>query len=107
MDQLADLYPSLRPDDCLFKVDIKDAYSHLRLRKEDKIYLELGVGGVSYIPDCLNCGLSVAPWFFTKAMRSVVAHLRCRGHRVYSYLDDFFGAAASARDEEPASEADT
>lgn len=26
MDQLADLSPSLRPNDCLFKADIKDAY---------------------------------------------------------------------------------
>jgi hypothetical protein len=35
MDQLADLSPSLRPDDCLFKADIKDAYYHLRLRRVD------------------------------------------------------------------------
>jgi hypothetical protein len=40
-------------------------------------------------------------------MRPVVAHRRSHGHRVYSYLDDFFGAAASAREDKPASEADT
>jgi hypothetical protein len=90
MDQLADLSPSLRPDDCLFKADIKDANCHLRLREEDQLYLAFRVGGVTYIPNCLNCGLSVAPWFFTKAMRPVVAHLWSQGHRVNSYLVDLF-----------------
>jgi hypothetical protein len=61
MDQLADLSPSLRPDDCLLKADIKDAYYHLRLRSADQLYLAFRVGGVTYIPACLNCGLSVAP----------------------------------------------
>jgi hypothetical protein len=68
MDQLSDLAPALRRDDCLFKADIKDAYYHLRLRKEDKVYLSFSVDGVVYVPSCLNCGLSVAPWFFAKAM---------------------------------------
>jgi Reverse transcriptase (RNA-dependent DNA polymerase) len=107
MDQLADLAPSLRRDDCMFKADIKDAYYHLRLRKEDQIYLSFSVGGVVYVPSCLNCGLAVAPWFFTKAMRPVVAYLRAKGHRVYSYLDDFFGAGGTVRNDHPASEADT
>ena len=49
-----------------------------------------------YLPLCLNCGLSVAPWFFTKAMRPVAAHLRGQGHRIFSYLDDFFGALRSS-----------
>jgi ribonuclease HI len=107
MEQLADLSPSLRPDDCLFKADIKDAYYHLRLRDADQLLLAFRVGGRTYIPACLNCGLSVAPWFFTKAMRPVVAHLRSRGHRIYSYLDDFFGAAATACAGAPATEVDT
>jgi hypothetical protein len=40
-------------------------------------------------------------------MRPVVAHLRAMGHRVYSYLDDIFGAAATAHAGVPATEADT
>jgi hypothetical protein len=97
MDQLSDLSPVLRPEDCLFKADICDAYYHLRLRKEDELYLSFCVGGVLYVPACLNSGLSVAPWFFTKAMRPVVAFLRSRGHRVFSYIDDFFGAGGTAQ----------
>jgi ribonuclease HI len=107
MDQLSDLAPTLRREDCLFKADIKDAYYHLRLRKEDQHYLAFSVGGVVYVPACLNCGLAVAPWFFTKAMRPVVSYLRAKGHRVFSYLDDFFGAGATPRNDHPATEADT
>jgi Reverse transcriptase (RNA-dependent DNA polymerase) len=107
MDQLSDLAPTLRREDCMFKADIQDAYYHLRLRKSDQLYLAFSVGGVVYVPCCLNCGLSVAPWFFTKAMRPVVAYLRAKGHRIFSYLDDFFGAGATARNDHPATEADT
>jgi hypothetical protein len=60
MDQLSDLAPSRRRDDCLFKADIQDAYYHLRLRKEDQIYLYFSVDGVLHVPACLNCGLAVA-----------------------------------------------
>jgi hypothetical protein len=52
IDQLADLSPSLRPDDCLLKAYIKNTYYHLRLRKEDQLYLAFRVGGVTYIPAC-------------------------------------------------------
>jgi hypothetical protein len=107
MDQLSDLIPTLRRDDCLFKADIKDAYYHLRLRKEDQLYLAFSVGGMVYVPACMNCGLAVAPWFFTKTMRPVVAYLRVQGHRVFSYLGDFFGAGATAGNDRPATEADT
>jgi hypothetical protein len=107
MDQLSDLAPSLRRDDCLFKADIQDAYYHLRLRKEDQIYLSFSLARVVYVPACLNCGLAVAPWFFTKAMRPFVSLLRARGHRVLSYLDDVFGAAATARNDHTATKEDT
>jgi hypothetical protein len=60
-----------------------------------------------YVPCFLNCVLAVASWFFSKAMRPVVAYLRAKGHRILSYLDDFFGAEATARNDHPATEADT
>jgi hypothetical protein len=59
------------------------------------------------MPACLNCGLFVEPVFFTKAMRPVVSYLRARGHRVFSYLDDFFGAGSTARKDHLATEDDT
>jgi hypothetical protein len=107
MDQVSDLALFLRREDCMFKADIQDAHYHLRLRKSDQLYLDFSVGGAVYVPWCLNCGLAVAPWFFTKAMRPVVAYLRAKGHRIFSYLDDFFGAGATSRNGHPATEANT
>lgn len=107
MDQLADIAPTLRRDDCLFKADIKDGYYHLRLRRQDQPYLAFSLGGEVFVPACLNCGLKVAPWFFTKAMRPVVAYMRRRGHRMFSYIDDFYGAAGTQRNDHPATVADT
>jgi hypothetical protein len=107
MDQLSDLAPSHRRDDFLLKADIRDAHYHLRLRKEDQFYLSFSVGAVVYVPSCMNCGLAVASWFFTKAMKQVVACLRAKCHRVFSYLDEFFGDGAMTRGDQPATKADT
>jgi hypothetical protein len=107
MDQLSDLSPVLRREDCMFKADIENAYYHLRLRKSDQLYLAFSVGVVVYVPSFLNCGIAVAPWFLTKAMHPVVPYQRAKGHRVFSYLDDFFGAGATARNDHPSTEADT
>jgi hypothetical protein len=96
MDQHTDLSPLLHPDECLFKADVKDAYYRPRLRSSDKLYVAFLLDGVTYIIACLNCGPSMAPWFCSKVMRPVTAHLRSMGQRDYSYLDDFFGAAATA-----------
>jgi hypothetical protein len=84
MDRLGDLAQLLRPVYRLTNADIEDTYYHLRPRAADQLYLAFLVIGVIYVPQCLNCGLSVPPWFFTRAMRPVVAHLCLRGHRVYS-----------------------
>lgn len=93
MDQLADLAPELRHGDHLFKADLTDAYYHLRLRVLDSLRLALFVGDRILAPLTLNCGLSVAPWFFTKAMAPIVGFLRKLGQRVYAYLDNFYGSA--------------
>ena len=68
------------------------AYPSLRLRMP-RIPGRQGV----YLPLYLSYGLSIAPWFFTKAMKPVVGHMREQGHRIFSYLDDFFGAALSSQ----------
>jgi hypothetical protein len=58
----------------------------------------------SFLPELPT---SRAKWFFMKAIHPVVSYLRAKGHRVFSYLDDFFGEGATARKDHPATEADT
>jgi hypothetical protein len=76
MDTLGDLAPQLHPNDTLFKADVKDAYYHLRLRQCDRDKLLFRIAGRFFRPFALNCGLSAAPWLFTKFLRPVVQELR-------------------------------
>lgn len=97
MEQLTDAEPFIRREESLFKADIKDAKYHLRLRTSDKPYLYFMVAGGVYIQIYTNCGLSVAPWFFKKSMRPVVAYMRSKEHRVFPYLDFLEWQAQSAQ----------
>jgi Reverse transcriptase (RNA-dependent DNA polymerase) len=106
MDTLAELAPQLRPGDALFNADVQDAYYHLRLRRCDRGKLLFRITGRSFRPLALNCGLSLAPWLFTKFLRPVVQDLRRQGHRVISYLDDLSGAPRTDHGDTPANQAD-
>lgn len=93
MEQLQDLVPTLQPHDSLYKADLKDGYYYMKRRRKDQSKLEFEINGEVYIPLCLNCGLKVAPWFFTKMIKPVIAEMRRRGHRACAYIDDILGAA--------------
>lgn len=60
-----------------------------------------------YEPLCMTSGLFIGPSISTKAMHSVVAYLHARGHWLFSYLDYFFGAAATVRSDHPSTMDDT
>jgi hypothetical protein len=91
METLTELAPQLRPNDALMKIDVKDAYYHLRLRCCDRNKLLFRVAGRFFRPMALNCGLSAAPLLFTKFLRPVIQGLRRQEHRIISYLDDISG----------------
>lgn len=91
MDQLYDLTPELGTGDHLFKADLADGYYHIHLRSSDGIHLALFVGDDLYITLCLNPGLVVSLWFFTKAMSPFLAFLRRLGHLFFSYIDNVLG----------------
>lgn len=93
MDQLSNLAPVLYALNSLFRVGLKNGYYHRRFRTQDKSKLAFWVLGDIYILLCLNCGLKMTPWFFTKVMNQVIHHLRSLGHRFFAwYLDDLFGS---------------
>jgi hypothetical protein len=106
MDTLADLAPQLRPGDALFKADVQEAYYHLRLRLCDRDKLLFRIAGLWFRPLALNCGLSPAPWLFTKFLRPVVQELRRQGHRVILNLDDLSGVPRTDHGDTPATRAD-
>jgi hypothetical protein len=65
-----------------------------QLRKGDHNYLPFSVGREVYGPLCLNCGLSVAPLFFMKAMRPVAAYLSAKGAQYFPTLTTSSGPGA-------------
>jgi hypothetical protein len=71
---------------------VRDAYYHLRLRGCDRNRLLFRITGRFFRPLALNCGLSSAPFLFTKFLRPVIQELRRQGHRIIVYLDDIPGA---------------
>jgi hypothetical protein len=86
MDTLADLAPKLKPGDALFKADVQDTYYHLRLRRFDRDKLLFRIAGCWFRPLALKCGLSPAPWLFTKFLRPVVQELRRQGHPFFFFV---------------------
>lgn len=95
-ESLYDLAPQLRPGDAMLSWDISDAFFHLEIRPTDKKYLCFTALGRVFEPVVMPFGLRLAPYYWTKVCRPVVAELRRMGFRIVAYVDDFGGAPPSA-----------
>lgn len=63
-------------DKWLIAFDIKDAYHHVAVREADQPMLAFDLEGQTFICQALPFGWLDSPYFFTKVMRPLVAHLR-------------------------------
>ena len=88
MEGLALLRSTLRENDYMMKLDLKDAYFSIPIAEEHRKYLRFIFNDLLYEFQCLPFGLSTAPRTFTKVLKPVIALLRQRGLRVIVYLDD-------------------
>lgn len=95
-ESLFDLAPQLRPGDALLSWDISDAFFHLEIRPADRKFLFFTALGRVFEPVVMPFGLRLAPYYWTKVCRPVVAELRRLGFRIVAYVDDFGGAPPSA-----------
>jgi len=73
----------------LAKVDLSEAFLHIRVRPEDQRLLGFKWQGEFYKYTYMPWGLSTAPAHFQEATGAVAAYLRSQGLRVIVYLDDF------------------
>lgn len=71
-------------------IDLKDAYFLVPISPEHRRFLRFHVNGQLYQFNCLPFGLSVAPYVFTKIIKSILEILRTQGVFCVAYLDDFF-----------------
>ena len=70
-------------------LDLKDAYFFIPIHKSSRKYLRFQWKGQIYEWTCVPFGLSLAPWLYTKIMKSVANFLREKGLLSVVYLDDW------------------
>jgi len=88
---------TLRKDDWLVKVDLKDAYFiTVPIPQDHQPFLRFMVGQDHYQFTCLPFGLSCTPWAFTKVMKPTAIFLRAMGMRMIVYIDDILVMADTA-----------
>ena len=74
---------------CYFaKIDIKDAYYHLKARRIDRKFLRFTWQGKLYSFRAMPNGLSSAPRLWTKLLKPFLSSLRKKGHTNSGYIDD-------------------
>ena len=82
----------------LCRLDLSDAYNHLRLKFRTARHAGFvnPINGVHYIQEGLGFGLAFAPAVFVRTIRAALQHLRNRGIRLIDYLDDILVIARDA-----------
>ena len=89
MDCLGKVMKLVRKGDWAVSIDLKDAYLHIPILKQDRKFLRFCIQGKAYQFTCLCFGPTMAPRVFTKVLSVVTAHLRMFNIRLASYLDDW------------------
>ncbi|CAD6227235.1 GSCOCG00006046001-RA-CDS, partial [Cotesia congregata] len=72
----------------LGSMDLKDAFYMIPIHKNFKKYLRFLFLGKLFQFTCLQCGLCISPYIFTKIMKPVMNYLRRQGILLIIYLDD-------------------
>uniref|UniRef100_A0A914YLL5 Reverse transcriptase domain-containing protein n=1 Tax=Panagrolaimus superbus TaxID=310955 RepID=A0A914YLL5_9BILA len=78
------------------KMDMKDAYFGVPIKREYRKYLCFQVNGQMYAFRALPFGLATAPRVYTKVIRPIAAYLRKLGINLIVYLDDWLFLADTA-----------
>jgi hypothetical protein len=101
METVQDLKDLILEGDWMFKMDLKDAYLHMRVRSSFQKFLLFIWKGNWFLFSSLIFGHKLAPLFWTKIMKVPVAFLRSLGVRCVLYIDDliflFQGSKAHAQ----------
>lgn len=80
----------IEPNDYMVSIDLCNAFHSIRLHNSSKHLVTFEFENIRYNFNVIPFGLSSAPRIFTKILRPVIAHLRNRGLKISSYLDDIF-----------------
>ncbi|KAK0417605.1 hypothetical protein QR680_013104 [Steinernema hermaphroditum] len=89
MESISNLRSLLTQGDFMIKIDMKDAFFGIPMAPSSQPYLSICFADNYYCFTTLPFGLSLAPYVYTKDMRTVAAWLRSQGIRLIVYLDDW------------------
>ena len=92
-DSILSVTESIKPQDKLITVDIKDGFYHIPVSEQSQKYLAFTFEGQKYKWCRLPFGCCVSPYFFCKTLKPIITFLRSKGIRVSVYVDDFILAA--------------
>ena len=98
MDTLTKVINMVEKGDWAISIDLKDAYHHIMIFKGHRKFLRFQFQGMAYQFRCLCFGPTSAPRTFVKVMAVIVAHLRKKGLRLASYIDDWLNLNQSKQD---------
>ena len=95
METTASVLLSVRKDDFLASVDLKDAYFQIPIHHSSRKLLRFVMDGMVHQFKVLCFGLSTAPQVFTRVLATVSAWAHSCGVRLLRYLDDWLVLASS------------
>merc|ERR1712150_18083 len=96
METVTSVMASIREDDFIASLDLKDTYLQISIHPDSRRYLCFVLEGVVFQFKALCFGLSTAPQVFTRVFAPVSAWAHSVGIRLRRYLDDWLVMAASA-----------
>ncbi len=89
MLRTSDVLRAIEPQDCIVKVDLKDAYFHVPIAPHHRHFLCFHFEGKTFQFNVLPFGLSLGPRVFMKVVQAALAPLQQKGICVLPYLDDW------------------
>ena len=88
MEHIPTILPLIKRNAFMTSIDLQDAYFSVPIVKRHRKYLRFMWRETLYEFQCLCFGLSLAPFYFTKAMKPIFSQLRREGIHCTHYIDD-------------------
>ena len=95
LDHWKDIFPQVEKDMWATKVDLKNAYFHLKLSEAINTYIRMKIGERVFQMEGACFWLSTLPYLWMEVMDVFLKKWRKQGLRVFIYLDDILLLAKS------------